>query len=163
MNTDCKHLNFGVIAEVHRLIKSETDDTVIAFRAQFTVHCAQCDKQFEFTSPREALRSLERITLSINILPATGKETEFRTRVHVADKPDSGIQRCFRCDTVLAESHGAWMVPEGHESPSAPWWTVGGYIGIIERADGDSVNPRAYTLMDHDAQGEDEIICTFPS
>jgi hypothetical protein len=159
---DCKHLNFGTVAEIHRHIKSETDDTVLGVVAKFAIHCTECGKHFEFTSPREAARSLDREQLSIVIKPASGLATEFRTRVHIADKPEDGRQKCFRCDTVLAESGGAWMAPEGQHVSRNPFWAVGKYVGIVERADDDPVNPKALSLMEHDAQGADQIICTTP-
>jgi len=162
MNSDCKHENFGVVAEVNRLTKSETDDTVLAFAAKFAVHCTGCGKAFEFASPREAVRSLNREQLSMNIKPSCGVVTPFRTRVHIADQPKGGQQKCFRCDTVLAETRSAWHSPAGQQAPASPFWPVGKYIGILERTDGDPTNPVSLFVMDHDAEGADEIHCGMP-
>lgn len=160
--TDCKHENFSVVAEVHRLTKSDTDDTVIAFHAKFDVRCSDCGKHFEFESPSRAVRSLDREQLSITIKPSLGVATPFRTRIHIADKPEDGKQKCFRCDAVLAEV-GYWHSPEGNETPRSPFWAIGGYVGVLERVDGDPMNPRSFVLTDHDAQWADEICCTVPA
>jgi hypothetical protein len=161
MTDPCKHDNFAVIADIHRLTNSETDKTVIAFVAKFMVHCVGCGKAFEFESPREAIRSLDREQLSITIKPSCGVATPFRTRVHIADAPADGKQKCFRCDALLAET-GEWYSSDGTKNLHSPFWKVGVYVGISERTDGDPMNPRAFSLMDHDAEGANEIGCNMP-
>ncbi len=160
--SDCKHLNFSAVADIHRLTKRDDDDTVVAFVAKFTIRCADCGKPFEFNSPKDSVRSLDREQLSINIKPSCGVATPFRTRVHVADKPEDGKQKCFRCDTVLAQSGGAWHNTGDQSVPHNPFWGIGAYVGIAERADGDPTNPVSLFLMDHDASAVDEIHCTMP-
>lgn len=149
--SDCKHGNFQVMAEINRLIKGDGDDTVLSFVGKFKVHCADCKKAFELDSLRDASRSIDREELRVVIKPATGQPTGLRTRVHIADMPDNGKQKCFRCDTVLARSGGQWVSTAGQDVPLSPFWKVGAYVGITERTDGDPLNPIASYLMDHDA------------
>lgn len=159
MKSNCQHENFAVMATIDRLT-NEAGDKVISFVGKFAVHCIECGQPFEFFSLGEATRSLDREQLSISLKPSTGIRTQFRTRVHVADKPQDGTQKCFRCDAILAESGGEWHSPENQgTSPRSLFWSVGSFVGILERADGDPCNPRSFMLMDRDAKEADEIRC----
>lgn len=161
MNSDCKHENFAVIAEINRFV-NDVGDKVISFVGKFAVHCSACGQRFEFASPRDAVRSLDREQLSIVLKPSSGIQTSFITRVHIADAPIDGKQKCFRCDTVLAKSEGEWHSPQEQTTPRSSFWPTGRYVGIIERRDGDPTNPRSLVLMDHDAEGAEEIHCNMP-
>lgn len=44
----CPHENFGVQANVGRLMRSETDSTVVGYSVDLTVRCMDCNEPFEW-------------------------------------------------------------------------------------------------------------------
>ncbi len=83
------------------------------------------------------------------------EQTEFRTRVHIADAPIGLLQKCFRCSAALINGENC----ASSDGRGMSFWPVGQFVGIAERADGRKTNPVMSMTMDHDATEADEVAC----
>lgn len=80
----CPHENFGVSVEVHRIVQSDDDPTVVAYGAEIRVRCDDCQEPFRWTGLQAGLRR-DRPTVSPD-------ETELRAPLRPASAdPDFGM------------------------------------------------------------------------
>jgi len=76
--TACPHTEFAARVDVHRLVKSDDDDTVTGYTADLKVSCIQCEEPFCFRgapvglSPRQPMTSVDGTELHAPIYPSSG-------------------------------------------------------------------------------------------
>lgn len=73
--------------------------------------------------------------------------------VHIAGKPEHGLQRCFRCNWILTDNRRV-MVPEGQQ---LAWWEPGAFVHVTH-----DTFPVTFAVMDRDALGDEEKECECP-
>lgn len=73
----CPHDQFEAAVEVARLTTSDTDPTVVAYRAEVRIRCAACGDQFRFTglpaglTPAHPTCSVDETLLCAPVRPAS--------------------------------------------------------------------------------------------
>lgn len=87
--------------------------------------------------------------------------------VHIAGKPERGVQRCFRCNRVLTDNSRAATVgrsvvkyPPGTASGDGlKFWEPGAFVGISH-----DTNPVYSAVLERDALSDDpeERACECP-
>lgn len=81
--------------------------------------------------------------------------------VHIAGKPEHGLQRCFRCNWILTDNRRAGSVyrseQKAFDGGQLSWWEPGAFVHVTH-----DTFPVTYAAMDRDAIGDDEKECECP-